>query len=109
VFALKAAPLADAVIVDMITGETADSAHAVFIRPVVSLQYAARCVTGLACAVLVRPVVLALKATGLAHTVVVNMPAGETASAAHAVFLRPVMSVQYAARCVAGLACAVLI
>ena len=52
-FALKAAPLADAVIVDMITGETADSAHTILIRPVVSGQYAARCVTGLACAVFI--------------------------------------------------------
>ena len=50
------------------------------------------------------------EATGLAHTVVVNMPAGETTDGAHAIFILPVMSsVQYAARCVTGLACAVLI
>ena len=50
---------------------------------------------------------LALKATGLAHTVVVNMLADETASTAHAVLIRPVMSVvENAAGCTANLAAA---
>ena len=50
------------------------------------------------------------EATGLAHTVVVNMPAGETTDGAHAIFILPVMSsVQYAACRIADLASTALI
>ena len=81
-------------------------AGAILLCPLVSVNHIASCLTFRAGAAVVRPVMRALKAASFAHAVVVNMLAGETADAAHAVFLRPVMSVQYAARCAANLAAA---
>ena len=101
--------LAYAVVVNVRAFEATSAAHAVFLRPVMSGQCAASCIADFASTVLVRPVMRAFEATGLAYAVVINVRAFEATSAAHAVLIRPVVSVGYIAGSSTGLASTVLV
>ena len=105
-----AAVLADAVRVNVLAVGIAAGravAGAVLLCPLVSVNHIASCLTFRAGAAVVRPVMLALKAASFAHAVDIGVSADETASTAHAVLIRPVMSVvENAAGCTANLAAA---
>ena len=107
--ALKATSFAHAIDIGVSADETAGTAHAILIRPVVSGQYAACRFADFASTVLVRPVMRAGEATGLAYAVVVNVRAFEATGAAHTILIRPVVSVGYIASSSTGLASTVLV